>query len=132
MRRRSREVDAEVAAAAQLVGKRVWLDAMICGKTFVASADSQQLQRLLANLQRDVRTYGREAILDMYRACYLDCKEMEHERFEAMDEVDREAFAWDVVVLNAFRSVLHDVSLTLYALKPAQAELQAPELVRAK
>lgn len=110
---------------------RVWVDALICGKTFVASAECRQIERLLASLRKDVATYGRDAMLDMYRQCFVDCHEMQHDKFALMSQDDKESFAWDVVFLNALRSVLHDVALTIYEAKPQQDELQQPQLVKA-
>ena len=111
--------------------ERMWLDAMICGKTFVASAEPARIERLMTSLQRDVRVHGRDAMLEIYRHTYRDCVGMQEEHFEELDVHAQLEYAWDVVFLNACRSVLHDVPLTLYESKPAPWELQQPEMVGA-
>ena len=122
-----RRVRTKTKLLSELQG-RVWLDALACDKTFVASVDCRKLERLIGSLHRDIGIYGRAAILDMYRQCYLHCKEMEFPHFAALDPPDQEDFAWDIVFLNACRDVLHNVPLTLYAAKPARDELRKPKL----
>ena len=98
---------------------KVYVDAQIVGKSLVVDAQLGYLERLVASLERDIATYGRRPILDIYSDTYLLLKDTDATR---LDSVAEEDFRHNVIFVNACRAALHDIPVDMYPSVPEVLE----------